>query len=159
VFTGLAMNDAVITAGPPYRMIEVEIGIDPMSPQTEGTTFSGDGVIVATPSGSTAYNLAAGGPIVSPDVDAFTIVPICPHSLAFRPIVVNSRSIVQLRMHRANEGTTLVIDGQKPVSLSEGQRVYIRRHGKALHLIEHPTRSYWQMISRKLHWAARPISR
>jgi len=158
-FSAIAMNDAVVAAGPPYRMIEIELGINPHPTQTEGTSFSGDGVIIASPSGSTAYNLAAGGPIISPNVDAVSIVPICPHSLAFRPIVVSSHSNVQLRINRANPGTTLVLGGQESVKLNEGQKVYIRRYEKALKLIRHPKRNYWQMLSRKMHWAARPVSR
>ena len=90
IFQAVAMNDAVVTAGPPYRMIEIELGIDPQASQSSATRFAGDGLIVSTPSGSTAYNTAAGGPIVSPGVDALTVTPLCPQSLAFRPIVLNA---------------------------------------------------------------------
>ena len=127
-FQSLALNDAVITLGPPFRMIELDLAIDPTPRHSGVTTFSGDGVIVATPSGSTAYNLAAGGPIVSPEVDGLCITPICPHSLAFRPIVVHAGRTVALRLKLANAGTTLVIDGQIPVTLSPGQQVIVRRH-------------------------------
>ena len=150
-FKFLAVNDAVITAGPPFRMIELEMTIDPGKNQASAATFSADGVIVATPSGSTAYNMAAGGPIVSPDVDAFCITPICPHTLAFRPIVVKASTGICLRVNLANEGTTLVIDGQLPRPLRAGQEVFLRRHPRPLILIHNPDLSYWKMLARKLH--------
>jgi NAD+ kinase len=123
VFDTLAMNDAVVTAGPPYRMIEIELAIEPKVSGTSAATFSGDGVIVATPSGSTAYNIAAGGPIVSPGIDGMIVSAICPQSLAFRPIVFDANCAVWLLMHRANPGTTLVIDGQKSCSIEPGMQV------------------------------------
>lgn len=158
-FESIAVNDAVITAGPPFRMIELEITIDPGPRQASAATFTGDGVIVSTPSGSTAYNLAAGGSIVSPDVDAMGITPICPHTLALRPIVVKADAGICLRVHRANEGTTLVIDGQIPQRLQSGEQVFIRRHERALLLVHNPDLSYWEMLARKLHWAVRPRGR
>lgn len=157
-FESLAMNDAVITAGPPFRMIEVDLGIDPALDMGKGTVFSGDGVIIATASGSTAYNLAAGGPIVSPGAEALVVTPICPHSLAFRPIVVNSQCCVQLVVNQANEGTTLVIDGQESVKLNAGDRIVIREHEHRLKLLRNPGLSYWSLLAKKLHWAARPSS-
>jgi NAD+ kinase len=157
-FATSALNDAVITAGDPFRMIELELAIDPSDTQTSTTICSGDGMIVSTPSGSTAYNLSAGGPIVSPGIDAMCITPICPHSLAFRPIVINADSGVCLRVLRANTGTTLVIDGQVPVTLHTGEQVYIRRHTKTLKLVNNPELSYWKMLAKKMHWAARPRS-
>lgn len=154
----IAVNDAVITAGQPFRMIELELAIDPgPKPGSDGaTTFSGDGLIVSTPSGSTAYNLAAGGAIVSPDLDAFCLTPICPHTLAFRPLVISAATPVLIRVNRANEGTTLVIDGQLPLNLKAGQQVFLRRHAKSLVLIHNPDLSYWKMLAKKMHWAARP---
>ena len=154
----IAMNDAIITAGPPYRMIKLQLAIDSTATQTSDTVFMGDGVLVSTPSGSTAYNLAAGGPIVSPEVDAFCVTPICPQSLAFRPIVVNSTCQISLRILEANEGTTLVIDGQVPFHLAADQEVMICRHSKSLQLIHNPDLSYWTKIATKMHWAARPRS-
>lgn len=154
----MAMNDAMITAGPPYRMIKLQLAIDPTATQTNDTVFMGDGVLVSTPSGSTAYNLAAGGPIISPEVDAFCVTPICPQSLAFRPIIVNSTCQICLRILEANEGTTLVLDGQVPIRLAVGQEVMICRHSKSLHLIHKPDLSYWTKIATKMHWAARPRS-
>lgn len=159
----LAINDVVITAGPPYRMIELELVIDdgpiPTAGSGSGAKFSGDGVIVATPTGSTAYNLSAGGPVVSPEVEAFCLTPICPHSLSFRPLVVSGQARVMVRVLEANEGTTLVLDGQEPRPLARGDRVIVRRHARRLHLLHNPSFNYWQMLAGKMHWAARPRSR
>jgi NAD+ kinase len=155
-FQSIALNDAVITAGQPFRMIDLELTIGSGTRQDSVATFGGDGVIIATPSGSTAYNLGAGGPIVSPDVDALCVTPICPHTLAFRPFVVSAESIITIRVQRANEGTTLVIDGQVLFPLRAGERVQIRRHPRPLVLVQNPDLSYWKMLQRKMHWAARP---
>ncbi len=156
VFDQVAMNDLVITAGPPFRMIDLALAIDPNGSGADPTEFTGDGVIVSTPSGSTAYNLAAGGPIVSPGIDALCITPLCPHSLAFRPIVVNARSQIVLHVNRGNDGTTLVLDGQISTAVGAGDRVEITRHPAALRLLQNPDINYWKMLAHKLRWAARP---
>lgn len=158
-FETVAMNDVVLTAGPPYRMIELQLIIDPSRNNGYPTTMSGDGVIFSTPSGSTAYNLAAGGPIVSPEVDGFCITPICPHSLSFRPLVIPASSATILRLNEANEGTTLVIDGQIPIKMTTGLQVLLRRDKRALRLIQNPDLSYLKLLAKKLHWAARPRAR
>jgi NAD+ kinase len=151
-----AMNDVVVTAGPPFRMIELELAIEPTVAQTSATSFSGDGVIVATPTGSTAYNLAAGGPIVSPGIDGVCVSPLCPQSLAFRPIVYSAHCETWLRVHRANEGTTLVIDGQRSAKLVAGQQVRITKHANDVLLVHNPDWNYWSMLAHKMHWAAHP---
>ncbi len=152
----VALNDVVVMAGPPYRMIDLDLAIDPKVHGSHTTQFSADGVIVSTPSGSTAYNLSAGGPIISPGIDAMAITPLCPHSLAFRPIVVNAESNVWLHIMRANEGTTLVIDGQDSISIKAGQQFLVRGYEHALMLVQNPDITYWQMLAKKLNWAARP---
>jgi len=155
-FRSLGLNDAVITAGEPFRMIELGLSIDPPPDRLRPTVFSGDGVIVSTPSGSTAYNLSSNGPIVNPDLDALCITPICPHSLAFRPIVACASCNVHVRVQRPNPGTALVIDGQVSVGLKTDEQVLVRRYGKTLRLLVNPGVSYWQMLARKMHWAVRP---
>jgi NAD+ kinase len=155
-FHRVAMNDAVVTSGPPFRMIELELAIEPEAARTNATTFSGDGVVVSTASGSTAHSLATGGPIISPSVEALSVTAICPQSLAFRPIVFSADCDVWLRLTRANEGTTLVIDGQESVKLKAGEQILIRRHAPALHLIHNPDLNYWMMLARKMRWAATP---
>ena len=151
-FSATALNDAVITAGPPFHMIELELGAN----GDEGIRYFGDGVIVSTPSGSTAYNVSAGGPIISPDVEAFCITPICPHSLSFRPVVVSSRSTVFVQAVRVNEGTTLFCDGQASTKLIAGDRVIIRRSDHEVLLVENPDSQQWKGLAQKLNWASSP---
>ena len=158
---GIALNEVVVTAGPPYRMIELCLRID----GADGPQLSGDGLIVSTPMGSTAYNLSAGGPIVSPGVDALAITPIAAHSLAFRPIVVPGESVVELEVLRANHGngenpgTALVLDGQVHRRLGEGDRVRIARDGRRVAFVRNERASYWSTVIDKLHWGAPPKAR
>src|SRR4030043_1796801 len=108
------LNDAVINKGALARIIDLETAIN----GEYLTTFNSDGLIISTPTGSTAYNLSAGGPIVSPKMEALVINPICPHSLSFRPIVIDADSKVEVVGVRVNEGTTVSIDGQVSRELS-----------------------------------------
>jgi len=156
IFRGLALNDAVINAGAPFRMVEIELIIEPEWSLKSATTFHGDGVVVSTPSGSTAYNLSAGGPIVSPGIDGLCVSALNPQSLAFRPIVFSGQCEAWMQLHRANPGTTLVLDGQVSTKLEIGQQVRVRKHDMTLSLIHNPDLSYWSMLSQKMHWAARP---
>jgi NAD+ kinase len=151
-FVSTALNDAVITAGAPFRMIELLVGpaVDP------GVRFLGDGMIVATPSGSTAYSMAAGGPILSPGIDAICITPICPHSLSFRPIVMSSQNKVLVTARRVNKGTTLFCDGQESVGLRAGDRIVVRRADQDVQLVENPDAREWRTLAEKLNWAASP---
>ncbi|MEX2215565.1 MAG: NAD(+)/NADH kinase [Phycisphaeraceae bacterium] len=151
----LAVNDAVITAGPPFRMIDLELILGPKT-NLFTTRFTSDGVIVSTPSGTTANNLAAGGPIVSQQVDAVCITPLCPHSLSFRPIIARADQETRIRLNHANEGTTLVIDGQQSVRMSGGQEVRVSQSDRYLILMHNPSLSYWRLLAKKLRWAARP---
>ncbi|XAL99619.1 NAD(+)/NADH kinase [Phycisphaeraceae bacterium D3-23] len=156
VFSGLALNDAVINAGEPFRMVEIELIIEPTWSRQSATTFLGDGVVVSTPSGSTAYNLSAGGPIVSPGIDGLCVAPLNPQSLAFRPIVFSGGCDAWMALHRANPGTTLVLDGQVSIRLEVGQQVRVTKHTQTFKLIHNPELSYWSMLANKMHWAARP---
>lgn len=151
-FVATALNDAVVTAGPPFHMVELEISADAEG----GVRYFGDGVIVSTSSGSTAYNVSAGGPIIDAGVEAFCITPICPHSLSFRPVVVSSRSTVVLRAVRVNEGTTLFCDGQASTKLLPGERVVLRKADNDALLIDNPDTRSWTSLAEKLHWAASP---
>jgi len=151
-FVATALNDAVITAGPPFHMIELQISADVET----AIRYFGDGAIVATPSGSTAYNVSAGGPIINPDVEALCITPICPHSLSFRPVVVSSNSTVLIVATKVNEGTTLFCDGQASTKLCAGDRIVISRSPHDAILIENPQAREWRSLAEKLHWAATP---
>lgn len=167
--TSLALNDAVIAAGPPYRMITLTIRFD----GHDGPTVSGDGVIVSTPIGSTAYNVSAGGPIVSPEVGAMVITPLAAHTLAFRPVVVHGGSMIEITIDKANEagfptpsidgiptsGTALVLDGQVACTLRQGQRVLIRQHARPVKFVRNAQSNYWQTLVQKMRWAAPPSLR
>ena len=156
IFTGTALNDAVINAGPPFRMVEIELIIEPQWSRESATTFTGDGVVVSTPSGSTAYNLSAGGPIISPGIDGMCVAALNPQSLAFRPIVFSGQCDCWMHLHRANPGTAIVLDGQTSTPLAVGQQVHVKKYAKALSLVHNPDLSYWSMLAHKMHWAARP---
>ncbi len=151
-FNARALNDAVVTAGAPFHMIELEVGADGQG----GVRYFGDGLIVATPSGSTAYNVSAGGPIISPHVQAVCITPICAQSLSFRPIVVPSENTVVILAVSVNPGTTLFCDGQESTKLENGDRVVVRRGDQDVHLIENPDQHQWRNLSEKLNWAVSP---
>lgn len=159
-FVNVALNECVVAAGPPYRMITLSLRIN----GEDGPTVSGDGMIVSTPTGSTAYNVSAGGPIVGPGVDAMTITPIAAHSLAFRPIVVGASSRVELVMRRVNKaqinghelGSTLVCDGQVSTPLAEGDTIFLTRDARPVHFVRNPLGGYWRTLIHKLHWAAAP---
>lgn len=151
-FSATALNDAVVTAGAPFHMIRLEISADGQT----GVSYHGDGAIISTASGSTAYNVSAGGPIISPDVECFCITPICPHSLSFRPMVISSASTVLVAASRVNEGTTLFCDGQASTKLETGEHVVIRRSEHDVLLVENPDARGWGTVAEKLNWAMSP---
>lgn len=157
---GTALNEAVLTAGPPYRMIELDLELNGQP----GPQLSGDGLLVSTPTGSTAYNVSAGGPIIGPGSDVLAITPVAAHSLAYRPIVVPSSCEVSIRVLRANEhaddnplaGTALVLDGHVVTSLHVGDHVKIRRAKNSAIVVENEQLSYWKTLTTKLHWGHEP---
>jgi len=156
VHSGIAVNDAVVSAGIPFRMIELRVDFGQDTGQDTGPDIAGDGVIVASPIGSTAYNVSAGGPIVHPDVEALIVTPICAHSLAFRPIVLPSHIEVIVHVERANEGTNLAIDGQIHVRLHRGDTIRVARHEMMARLIGNPAVTYGRQLISKMRWAAPP---
>ncbi|NQT00436.1 MAG: NAD(+)/NADH kinase [Planctomycetes bacterium] len=151
-FHSSAINDVFITAGPPYRMIELKMLVDG---QPLASCVS-DGLIISTPTGSTAYNLSSGGPIVSPKMEAMVITPICPHSLSFRPIVINAESTVEVVGVRVNEGTTVSVDGQVSMKLSIDEVVRVERQSCDFLIVNNPLRSQWDTLATKLSWAEKP---
>jgi NAD+ kinase len=151
-FSSAAINDIYITAGPPFRMIELKISVD-------GQPLAGcvtDGLIISTPTGSTAYNLSAGGPILSPKIEAVVITPICPHSLSFRPIVINADSKIEVFGVKVNEGTTISIDGQVSQNLSIDDIVRVEKAESDFLIVNNPLRSQWDTLASKLQWAKSP---
>ena len=151
-FSSRAVNEIFITAGAPFRMIELQISVD-------GQPLAGcisDGLIISSPTGSTAYNLSAGGPILSGKMEAMVIAPICPHSLNFRPIVINAGSIIEVVGLRVNEGTTVSIDGQISRVLSIDDTVRIEREKNDFQIVNNPLRTQWDALATKLSWAEKP---
>jgi NAD+ kinase len=142
------LNDAVVHKGTLARMIELELYIDGRFV----CRYRADGLIVATPTGSTAYSMSAGGPIVHPAVESILITPICPHTLSDRPVVVSDTSKIELRLAAASDSVFLTMDGQVGVPLQPGDGVRIRRAEERLKLIHPPNKSYFEILRNKLKW-------
>jgi NAD+ kinase len=144
----LGLNEVVVSSGAALRMIDVRLAINGEAV----TTYSGDGLIVSTPVGSTAHSLSAGGPILRQDLPAFVITPICPHALTNRPLVDSSTCTFTLTAPDAPEGTMLVIDGQIKLPLSCADRIDIRQAGVKFQMAKLPGSSYYATLHRKLGW-------
>lgn len=152
---GLALNEAVLAAGQPFQMISVDFTID----DAPGPALTGDGLIISTPTGSTAYNVSAGGPIISPDLRAIVITPIAAHTLAFRPVVLSADSRIELTLRTANQGTALILDGRAAAPLATGDRVTISMHPEPVRFVRNPRSSFWATLIEKLRWGAPPKMR
>jgi NAD+ kinase len=146
------LNDVLVAGGEAHRMVGVAAFID----GEEVTTYHGDGVLVSTPTGSTAYCLAAGGPILMPGLDALVLVPICPHSLTHRPIVVRPDSEVMLVPNGLQKEAMCVVDGQQQVRLAAGDRVRICRATGEFLLVHNPDRQPFATLREKLVWGQPP---
>jgi len=145
----VALNDAVITKAARSRMIDLSVSVG----DEFLTRVKADGLIIATPTGSTAYNLAAGGPIVQPSVDALVLTPIAPHTLTNRPIVIPGRSVVEVQPNMDERDEVFVtFDGQAGFQLNAGDRVTVRWSDRPLRLIRPSTRSYFEVLRTKLKW-------
>jgi len=116
-------------------------------------SYYGDGMIVSTPTGSTAYSLSAGGPIIAWDADVFAITPICPHALSNRSVVVNDRSVVELKPMSEVEGLVVTIDGQVLVELQRRDVIFVKKSAYQVKLVTLPTHSYFDILRRKLKWS------
>src|SRR5437588_232442 len=142
------LNDVVINKSALARIIEIEAYLNDQFVNS----FRADGLIVATPTGSTAYNLSAGGPIIFPSMDAVVLTPICPFTLSNRPIVVPDDSMIEVRLITENEEVALTLDGQVGVSLQARDRIVIRKSKTAFHLVQPPSRNYFDVLRNKLRW-------
>lgn len=149
VCASLAFNDVIIGKGELSRMIELEVFDDGEFVHS----MRGDGIIVATPTGSTAYAMSAGGPILHPELQAITLVPICPHTLSNRPIVVGADSVIEIVVKGVNQQRTYVtFDGQENYALEQEDRVCIRKADTPVHLLHPSGRSHYDVLRAKLHW-------
>jgi NAD+ kinase len=148
----IALNDAVITKTARSRMIDLSVSVG----DEFVTRVKADGLIIATPTGSTAYNLAAGGPIVHPNVDALILTPIAPHTLTNRPVVIPATSAVRVQPNMEERDEVFVtFDGQAGFQLQAGDEMTVRRAKTPLRLIRPSTRSYFEVLRTKLKWGER----
>jgi NAD+ kinase len=147
----LALNDAVITKTALSRMIDLETS----TAGQEVTTYHADGLIVSTPTGSTAYSLSAGGPLLLPGLEAIVLTPICPHSLTQRPLVLPIDVVVEVVVRTRGGEATITMDGQEGMDLEDGDRVVIRRSPHPVDIIASPLRTRFQILQTKLRWGER----
>lgn len=147
----IALNDAVINKGAIARMLDFDVYID----RNHVGRYRADGLIVATPTGSTAYSLAAGGPIVDPELDAFLITPICPHMLTNRPLVVPATSRIDLDFAAAEEPVYATLDGQIGFQLQANDRVTVTKSEHRTTLVRAPNKTYFEVLRNKLKWSER----
>lgn len=147
----LGLNEVVIETGPPFHMVEFEVSVD----GERALHCSGDGLILSTPVGSTAHNLAAGGPILGQELSAFVITPISPHSLTTRPLVDSADKTYTISLVQA-DGAWLVVDGQDVVALQPTSKITVCRAPVAFRLIKVPGHSYFRTLHDKLRWGATP---
>jgi NAD+ kinase len=147
----LVLNDAVFNKGALARMFELETAVD----DTYLTTYRADGLIVATPTGSTAYSLAAGGPIIYPDMEAIVVTPICPHTLTNRSLVVPDRVTVRVRVLSTEDDIHLTLDGQRGLAISARDTVEIRKAGSPTLIVQSPDQDYFSVLRQKLKWGER----
>jgi NAD+ kinase len=150
IYTNMALNDAVINQGLFARLIDLRLEVN----QRKIIEFEADGIIVATPTGSTGHALSAGGPIVHPSVYSFVIVPVCPKSLSVRPIIIpNDRQLkLIVQTHRVKEHVGLTLDGQETFDLEYGDEIKIRKSSRWFDMIRITGEGYYKVLRQKLHW-------
>lgn len=142
------LNDAAVTKGTFARMVSLEVSVG----DDHLTSVRADGLILATPTGSTAYSLSAGGPIIHPSLHCFVVTPICPHTLSNRPIVIPDNSVVRVKLVSLSEGASLSSDGQVVVPLQQNDIVEVKKAKYRVRLIKHPTKNYYEILRTKLKW-------
>lgn len=145
------LNDVVINKGALARIIDMEAWVD----ESYLTTFKADGLIIATPTGSTAYNLAAGGPIIHPGMHSLVISPICPHMLTNRPIIVSDEASIRVVVKFMDEDVVFTADGQVGMALKWGDEVEVRKSKNSTYLVKSPTKDYFEILRAKLRWGER----
>ena len=146
--TGRVLNDVVLNKAALARIIEIEVSLNGLYVNS----FRADGLIVSTPTGSTAYNLSAGGPIIYPSMNAVVLTPICPFTLTNRPIVVPDDAIIELKLEQENEGVVLTLDGQIGYTMKTDDRVRIRKSRTTFNLVQPQNRNYFDVLRNKLKW-------
>jgi NAD+ kinase len=147
-----ALNDTVISRGTVSRMVVLDVFVK----GDKVASFGGDGIILATSTGSTAHALSAGGPIVDPALDAVIAVPLSPHSLNMRPIVIPPNQIVEVEIVKKQDEMVLTIDGQAHTYLREGDVIAVRSSQHRFHLVRNPSLSFYDTLRRKFNWGRFP---
>jgi NAD+ kinase len=148
IISGRILNDVVINKAALARIIEIEVHLNGLFVNS----FRSDGLIVATPTGSTAYSLSAGGPIVYPSMNAIVVTPICPFTLTNRPLVIPDRAEIELHLLNENEGVVLTLDGQTGSAMKDGDRVKICKSSTTFNLVQPANRNYFDVLRNKLKW-------
>jgi NAD+ kinase len=146
-----ALNDAVLNKAALARIMDLELRVD----DEYVTTYKADGLILSTPTGSTAYSLAAGGPIVYPSVAAFVVAPICPHTLTNRPLVIPDSATIDIDFKAEDDAVFLTLDGQIGFELVRGDHIRVRKAAEKLHLVRPTKKTYYQVLRNKLKWGER----
>ena len=152
-FELLALNDVVVSRGASSRVVELEVLVN----GELLTRYRADGLIISTPTGSTAYSLSAGGAIVSPDAEVFALTPICPHTLSNRSVIVSLKSKLQIRVLNDKPATILSADGQVVQELAGGVEVTVRRSRRRVKLVQLDGQSFFGTLRAKLHWSGSAV--
>jgi NAD+ kinase len=147
----IALNDAVLNKAALARIMDLELRID----GEYVTTYKADGLILSTPTGSTAYSLAAGGPIVYPIVEAFVVTPICPHTLTNRPLVIPDSAKIEIDFKAEDDAVFLTLDGQVGIELTRGDHIVVRKAQEKLFLVRPAKKTYFGILRSKLKWGER----
>jgi NAD+ kinase len=148
----IALNDVIVHKKDIARLIELDTFIDDIFLNSNRS----DGLIVATPTGSTAYALSGGGPILHPRLDALTLVPICPHTLSNRPIVVHDDSVIKILVHKGSRAAQVSCDGQLSQPLEPGDHIMVRKHAHTLRLLHPSGHDFFTVLREKLRWSEQP---
>ena len=144
-----ALNDIVVDHGPSARILKAEVHVS----NHYLNTYEGDGIIISTPTGSTAYSLSAGGPIIDPSMDTITVTPICPHSLSARPIVLQSQDLIMIDFPEPYDGLALAIDGQIRIPINDQSQIQISKAEHFAQLVSFPSNGYFKTLRTKMGWS------
>ena len=143
-----ALNDIVISHGAVSRLIELQVSVD----NEPLTCYRGDGLIISSPTGSTAYSLSAGGPIITPDANVLVITPICPHTLTNRSVVISAKSTIEIKLVSEKVDTIVSADGQVQSPLAAGESITVRRSRRFINMLHPSGSSFFETVRRKLQW-------
>lgn len=144
----LALNDVAIGWGQSSRVVTLNIRAD----GEEVSSYVCDGVVISTPTGSTGHSLSAGGPIIHPDVHAFVLSPICPHTLSNRPLVIPETSVIEVEVQASSKSLLLTMDGQEHLEVNKGDIIRVAKSPHCANLVRLPDYSYYSLLRHKLHW-------